>query len=101
RLLQQHKDIQPYPFLPGSEWLFSAKREARRVLPGDFSENGAGHEPRASRIVEVKQSADQFPGRVKPGNALERRVLHLGFRIDAQAAEGERDAAGDRIGFEG
>src|SRR5258708_24308225 len=67
----------------------------------ETTEQRARHEAGTARIVEVVQAADHLAGAEQPGDARKRHVEHLPVgRIDAQAAERERDAAGCRIRLE-
>src|SRR5690242_18513530 len=67
---------------------------------GNLAEHGAGHQPGAAGIIEIEQAADQFAGGIKPADRLIIGVKHFGVGIDAQAAEGEGDAAGHGVAFE-
>src|ERR1700682_6533588 len=68
---------------------------------GDLAEHRAGHQARAARIVEVEQAADQFARGVEAADRLIIGVEHLAVGINAQAAEGEGDAASHGVAFIG
>src|SRR5262249_33985049 len=66
----------------------------------DAAEHRTGGQAGPTGIVEVKQSADQFAGAVEAADRLVVGIEHLGVGGDAHAAEGEGEAAGDRVAFE-
>ena len=68
--------------------------------PGDPSEDRARHQAGAARIIEVEEAADQLARRIKSANRQPVGIDHRAVGIDAQAAEGERDSAGDRVSLE-
>src|SRR5260221_2613252 len=71
------------------------------VFPCNPPEYSAVCQARAPGIVEPEDAAYQLAGGIQAGNRRAVRAHHLRVGIDLQAAERERDAAGDRIGLEG
>src|SRR3984885_8703097 len=73
----------------------------RRLDAGDPAEHRARREPAAAGVIEVEQAAAQLAAGVQAGN----RVAFFGehvrrARVDREAAERERDAAGDLVRLE-
>src|SRR5438105_6756120 len=68
----------------------------RRFVPGHPSEDGAGHEAGAPRIVLVEEPGGELPARVEPPDLLAGGVHDLRAGRDLEAAERERDAARHR-----
>src|ERR1700726_1461946 len=68
---------------------------------GDLAEHRAGHQARAARIVEIEQAADQFARGIEAADRLIVGVEHFAVGVDAQAAEGEGDAARYGVAFIG
>ena len=66
---------------------------------GYVAEHGPGHETRAAGIVVVKQAAHHLAAGEQAGNRLPGAMQYAPFRVDAHAAEGERDPARRRIGL--
>src|SRR5260370_1210424 len=68
------------------------------ALAGELAEDGDAGEAGAERVVDEEQAAHDLAGgeqaRDRPVDAVE----HLGVGADPDAAEGEGDAAGHRIG---
>src|SRR3954462_14136995 len=92
--------------LPGEQDETPAARElgvspARRAGSGDLAKHGAGHQPGAAGIVEVEDAANKLARGVEAGDRVHVAVDHLAaIRIDAHAAEGERQPAADLIALE-
>src|SRR3954468_11954418 len=61
---------------------------------GDAPEHRARGQAGAARIVEIEDAADQLAGGVEARDRLVIHVHHLALIGDAQATEGEGDAAG-------
>src|SRR5262249_30071767 len=70
-------------------------------VPGDAAEHRACHQSGPARIIEVEQAADQLAGRIETADRLIVGIEDLAVGGDAQAPEGEGDAAGHRIGLVG
>src|SRR5580704_15319041 len=68
---------------------------------GDLAEHRAGHQAGAARIVEVEQAADQFARGIEAADRLVVGIEHFAVGIDAQAAEGEGNAASHGVAFIG
>ena len=75
-------------------------RRRRRVASRDAAEHGAAHEPRRTGIVEIEKAAHHLARCIKSGDRLVVRIHDLRVVRDPQAAERERDAARDGVGFE-
>lgn len=73
----------------------------RRLAAGDPAEGGARHQAGAAGIVVEIQAADHLPRRVEAGDGALAGALDLGLGADLDAAEGEGDARGHGVGFEG
>src|SRR5438309_658449 len=62
---------------------------------GDATEHRTGNKTSAARVVEIENAAHHLAGAKKPGDEIQVDVKHLSaFRLDAQAAKREGDAAG-------
>ena len=73
----------------------------RRRRPGAATEDHAAAQSAAARIVVVEDAADQFARRVQPRNRAIAAVEDARGGVDAHAAEGEGDPAGDGEGQNG
>src|SRR3954463_11135881 len=74
---------------------------ARGRPAGQPAEYRTRSQSRSARIVDAEDAADHFAGGIEPRNRLKIEIDHLRRRrLDAQAAEGEGDAAADMEGFE-
>src|ERR1700686_3709408 len=74
---------------------------AARRGAGDLAEHRAGHQAGAARIVEIEQAADQFTRGIGAADRLIVGVEHFAVGVDAQAAEGEGNAASHGVAFIG
>src|SRR5688572_2397346 len=95
----------PSPWPPMPEWPTNlmpcdATAVLRRARAGDLAEHRAVGEARAAGIVEPENPADQLTRGVEAGNGFSIRTQDLCVGVDPQAAETERDAAGDCVRFE-
>src|SRR5258706_249483 len=92
------------PFTSGTR-SFRKKRSVAmapcRARARDPAEPRAVGQPGPAGIVEPEDAADQLARGVETGNRLAVGRDHLRIRVDLQAAEAERDAAGHSVGFEG
>src|SRR5262245_8192113 len=75
-------------------------RRPGRAASRDTPEHSPTHQASGAGIIEVEQTAEHFSGREQPRNHAMLRIQDLRFGRDLEAAEGEGDAAGHRIGFE-
>src|SRR5258706_15311695 len=71
-----------------------------RARARDPAEHRAVSQPGPAGIVEPEDAADQLARGVEARNRLAVGREHLRIRVDLEAAEAERDAAGYRVGFE-
>src|SRR5690606_11198012 len=75
-------------------------RVSGRGAARETAEDRASGKPRAPRVVEIEQPTYHFARGVEAGNRNPFAAENLTLPIDPQAAEGECDAAGDRVGLE-
>src|SRR5215218_9958401 len=71
----------------------------RRLRAGNLAEHRIAGLTGVAGII-VKEQTNHVAGGIKPADRLARRAEHLGLGVDLKTAEGERDAADDRIGAE-
>src|SRR5687767_10952715 len=101
----------PSPWPPMSEWptnlmpldemgFMRASCGLCRAGACDLAEHRAVGESRAAGIVEPEDPAHQLARGVQALDRLAVGIDHLRVRVDLQAAEAERDAAGDSVGLE-
>src|SRR5829696_1148404 len=101
----------PSPRPPISEWptnlipldaigFMRASCRPCRARTCDLAEHRTVGEPRAAGVVEPENSTHQLARGVEALDRLAVGVDHLRVGVDLQAAEAERDATGDSVGFE-
>src|SRR5581483_11691503 len=76
-------------------------RRLRRRGAGEAAEDGARHEAGAAGVAEIEEATHQFAGGKQAWDRLALGVDDVRRGVDAQAAEGEGDAAAHLIGLEG
>src|SRR4051812_6568347 len=70
---------------------------SRGFAPRDAAEHRAGHEARASGIVEIEETADELPRGVETANRPIGHVEDVRGRVDLQSTERECDATCHRV----